>query len=91
MEVVEHIEPEDAAHLFDLVLSLGKRLIISVPDNCMGPDEEPEHVDLFSFEKVCDITAEFRGKYNYSIHKATGDDKRVIAVFLKVQDGDLVG
>jgi len=84
VEVIEHLQPEDAQHLFDLVMGSGKRLIVSVPDNCMGPEEVPEHVDLFSFEKVEEITATLREKYGYSIHKADGDAKRVIVVLKKV-------
>lgn len=85
MEVVEHLEPEDAQHLLKLATEARKTIIFTVPDNCMGPEEQPEHVDLFNEEKVRELT-KFAEKLNYAVEIRKGDDKRLICTMVPQEE-----
>ncbi|HEY6022319.1 MAG TPA: class I SAM-dependent methyltransferase [Candidatus Paceibacterota bacterium] len=80
MEVIEHLEPEDYNRLFGLVTSLKKRFIFTVPNNCMGPEEIPEHNDLFNEEKVREITRPFCEAGDYALSVEKGDDHRLLCI-----------
>lgn len=78
MEVVEHLEPEDVNFLFTLVTSQRKRMIFTVPNNCMGPEEVPEHNALFNEEKVREIVQPFLADYELAV--SPGDDHRLMCI-----------
>jgi 2-polyprenyl-3-methyl-5-hydroxy-6-metoxy-1,4-benzoquinol methylase len=52
-EIVEHID-DDQACVMEVVRVLrpGGRAYFAVPNNCLGPDEEPEHVRKYSPETL---------------------------------------
>jgi SAM-dependent methyltransferase len=53
-EVVEHLDPDDRDHLLALVDAAPnvRRFVFSVPNNCMSPDELPEHTAIYTREDV---------------------------------------
>ncbi len=52
-ETLEHLDREDGVNVLRTFKdSTAKMLIITTPNNCMGPDEVPEHTALFNVEYV---------------------------------------
>ena len=52
-EIMEHLDEYVYNKVMDTVTRSGvKKFIFTVPDNCMGPDEVPEHTALFNEELV---------------------------------------
>jgi 2-polyprenyl-3-methyl-5-hydroxy-6-metoxy-1,4-benzoquinol methylase len=50
-ETLEHLERDAAVELLGKIReSSAQRLIITTPNNCMGPNEVPEHTALFNEE-----------------------------------------
>ncbi len=77
-EIVEHLIPEDVRHLFSLIdMCAAHKFIFTVPDNCFGPDETPEHQDLFNETKVREICAPFN---NWDLRIFKADDKHLICI-----------
>ena len=55
-ETLEHLERDIGVKvLASIGESLAQKLIITTPDNCMGPDEVPEHTALFNRDHVVDM------------------------------------
>lgn len=48
---LEHVN-DDKALIKKLALNVKKYLIIAVPNNCMPPEEEPEHVRVYTKESL---------------------------------------
>ena len=48
---LEHVN-DDAALLKKLAPRIRKYLIVAVPNNCMGPEEEPEHMRVYTKESL---------------------------------------
>ena len=60
-EVIEHIE--DWTNLKKMIkygLKPGGKLIITCPNNCMGPNEEPEHVRLVTPDDLQELFEKFK-------------------------------
>lgn len=53
-EFMEHIDAGAFAEVVSNALTHADKLVFTVPDNCMGPDEVPEHTALFNEELVRD-------------------------------------
>ncbi len=52
-ETLEHLEREAGVTLMTkLMTSTASRIIITTPNDCMGPEEVPEHTALFSAEYI---------------------------------------
>lgn len=55
-ETLEHLEPQVGIKLLEEInKSRATKLIITTPNNCMGPDEIPEHTALFNEALVRDM------------------------------------
>ena len=89
MEIIEHLEPEDVRHLLWLVAGSNKRMIFTVPNNCMGPGMQwgEEHNDLFNEEKVRELVAPY---IDYKLTVSPGDDRRLMCIW-EPNNGDVVG
>lgn len=59
-ELLEHLD-DDIACIKEIVRVLrpGGRAFLAVPDNCLGPDEEPEHVRKYSAESLLELLNPF--------------------------------
>jgi hypothetical protein len=77
-EVLEHLD-EDVFHwvLCAIHNSPARQFIFTVPDNCMGPDEVPEHTALFNEELIRERLTPYEG-WTLTIEKA--DEKHLICV-----------
>lgn len=52
-EVMEHLEEHDFHYVMEVIdASEAKKFIFTVPDNCMGPEEIPQHTALFNADMV---------------------------------------
>lgn len=47
-EMLEHLDSDTIDVLLGRIASLGKRALFAVPNNCMGPDEEPQHLQKWT-------------------------------------------
>lgn len=64
-EVMEHLDEFTYDKVMDTVTRSGaKKFIFTVPDNCMGPDEVPEHTALFSRELVQERFAQLMDRHD---------------------------
>jgi len=77
-ELMEHLD-EDVFHSVVSTIheSPIRKFIFTVPDNCMGPDEVPEHTALFNEELVRERLVQYTG-WKLRIDKA--DDHHLICV-----------
>jgi hypothetical protein len=77
-EVLEHLD-EDVFHHVLSTIHEGpvKKFIFTVPDNCMGPDEVPEHTALFNEQLVRERLAGYEG-WQLSVEKA--DEQHLICI-----------
>lgn len=64
VELMEHLEESTFLTVIQKWLtSQTRKFVFTVPDNCMGPDEVPEHTALFNEELVRDrISREFQAE-----------------------------
>jgi len=77
-EVFEHLDEADFFELMDKIDEVGvEKIIFTVPDNCMGPDEVPEHTALFNEELVRERMARY-ADWTLRIDKA--DEHHLICV-----------
>jgi SAM-dependent methyltransferase len=64
-EVMEHLDEFTYNKVMDAVTrSSAKKFIFTVPDNCMGPDEVPEHTALFNEELIRGRYAALMGRHD---------------------------
>jgi hypothetical protein len=84
-ELMEHLDEADYYYMLGLVQeSRATKFIFTVPDNCMGPDEVPEHTALFNEELVRERHRTFRkgnedfADFDLRVEKA--DDNHLIVV-----------
>jgi SAM-dependent methyltransferase len=79
-ELVEHLSKPDLDHLLKLVADSTAKFVFTVPDNCMGPKDVPEHQALFNEELVQEIVkkAGFFDAWSLKIEKA--DAQHLICV-----------
>ena len=78
-EVVEHLVDEDVQHLLKLVKGSGAHtFIFTVPDNCMPPEEVPEHQRTYTSEQVMDLVEQYMPGWSALV--TSGDAKHLLAV-----------
>jgi hypothetical protein len=67
---MEHLDLEVFHHVMQRIHeSPAHKFVFTVPDNCMGPDEVPEHTALFNEELVRERMARYEG-WSLRIDKA---------------------
>jgi 2-polyprenyl-3-methyl-5-hydroxy-6-metoxy-1,4-benzoquinol methylase len=77
-ELVEHLDEADVKHLFSLVKGSGAHtFIFTVPDNCMPPEEVPEHQRTYTSEQVMDLVEELLPGWSAMV--TSGDAKHLLA------------
>lgn len=80
-ETLEHLEPELGAQVLKVLLgSPAKRIIITTPDNCMGPEEVPEHTALFDEELIRNMTEEADPDMLWDVEVDSADEKHLICI-----------
>ena len=84
VELMEHLEESTFLTVIQKWLtSETNKFVFTVPDNCMGPDEVPEHTALFNEELVRErIGREFQGEAP-SMRFSKPDDKHLMVVLEK--------
>jgi len=61
-ELMEHLDERVFHHVMQTIHdSKAKKFIFTVPDNCMGPDQVPEHTALFNKELVAERMGRYKG------------------------------
>ena len=77
-EIMEHLEEDAFHHVINMVEQSGvKKFVFTVPDNCMGPDEIPEHTALFSQGLVLERTKRYTA---WTLRMEQADEKHIICV-----------
>ncbi len=85
-ELMEHLSEEVFDHVIDCFAeSLLGYFIFTVPDNCMGPDEVPEHTALFNEQLVRQRLGRYteRDHLPYTLRINKADDNHLICVLEK--------
>lgn len=80
-ETLEHLEREAGIKLLKQInASRANKLIVTTPNNCMGPEEVPEHTALFNSEYLEAMLADagYGEDWTYSVESA--DDHHLIMV-----------
>jgi len=83
-EVMEHLDELAFHRVADIVLGTPtvKKFVFTVPDNCMGPDQVPEHTALFNEELVRErLDGHVKAGWDLNIRKA--DDAHLICVLTR--------
>ena len=81
-ETLEHLERPAGVHVLRKVREADvDKLVITTPDNCMGPDEMPEHTALFEREYLRDMLLEAGFDQNtYVVAFEQADEHHLICV-----------
>ena len=84
-ELMEHLDENDYYYMLGLVQeSLATKFIFTVPDDCMGPEDVPEHTALFNEELVRARHKQFRegneGFALFDLRVEKADDNHLIVV-----------
>jgi predicted TPR repeat methyltransferase len=83
-EVMEHLDETTFHRVAEIVLNTTtvNRFVFTVPDNCMGPDDVPEHTALFNEELVrTRLDSYVQAGWDLNIRKA--DDSHLICVMTR--------
>ena len=83
-EVMEHLDESVFNRVTEIVLGTPgvKKFVFTVPDNCLGPDELPEHTALFNEELVRSrLDAYVQDEWELNIR--SGDDTHIICVLTR--------
>jgi len=85
-ELIEHLEPEDVAHLLKTVTDgQVNKFIFTVPNACMPPDQVPEHRAVYDEES----TKKLVEPYGWLVRIEKADEQHLICVMEK-PDGDVL-
>lgn len=88
-ELVEHLDRTVFDHLMaEIDGSNVKRFIFTVPDNCMPPEEVPEHVALFNRRLVRKYVKPYLDRWSLKFLKA-GDGVHLICIMERVKNADV--
>jgi SAM-dependent methyltransferase len=84
-ELMEHLDEADYYHMLGLVQeSRATKFIFTVPDDCMGPEEVPEHTALFNEALVRERHSTFiKGNMDFAdfdLRVEKADDNHLIVV-----------
>lgn len=81
-EVIEHLDRSMATTLINKIdESRCQRFIFTTPNNCMGPEEVPEHTALFDMDYVEALLAEaLPDDHRWTITMEEADDNHLICV-----------
>ena len=87
-EVMEHLSEDDFYYVMNQIdFSDAKQFIFTVPDNCMGPLEVPEHTALFNEALVRERMKIYK---NWTLKIESADAQHLICVMERI-DGDVLG
>jgi 2-polyprenyl-3-methyl-5-hydroxy-6-metoxy-1,4-benzoquinol methylase len=79
METLEHLStPHSALQSLSRVLVDGGSLIVSVPDDCMKPDEFDEHVSSFNKQNLCKLLGQYCAVDQVLSIKAGGNNHLIV-------------
>jgi len=80
-ELIEHMDRADAVNLLSLINheTSVRRIIITCPDNCMGPEEVPEHTALFNSEYLLELITD-AGLQVWSVSIDQADANHLICI-----------
>ena len=83
-EIMEHLDEHTFTHVVHTVMSEDtvEKFIFTVPDNCMGPDEVPEHTTLFNEELVTERLKDIEG-WKLTFLRSPEDDKHLVCVLTR--------
>jgi hypothetical protein len=87
-ELVEHLDRPVFDHVMETIDSLlgVEKFIFTVPDNCMPPEEVPEHVALFNRKLVRSYVKPYLDRWSLKFQKA-GDGVHLICI-MERKDGE---
>ena len=77
-ELMEHLDKEDFFTLMNRINASGvKKFVFTVPDNCMGPDQIPQHTALFNEDLV---RLRMKGYTDWTLRIGKADEFRLLCV-----------
>ncbi len=81
-ETLEHLDRDVGVQLLsEIRRTQAQRIIITTPDNCMGPDEVPEHMALFNKNYITEMLHESQiGEVEWKWKFEKADDHHLICV-----------
>jgi len=84
-ETLEHLErPVGVELLGKLLGSTASKIIITVPDNCHGPEEVPEHTALFNDEYLSGMLADAEIDNDaWEVQVDSADEQHLICVITR--------
>jgi hypothetical protein len=80
-ETLEHLSPSTAQRVLDVIYkSTANTVIITVPDDCMGPEQVREHTALFNEALVKDLLEKAGFNWDSVTHRKVDDHRRMYVI-----------